>query len=297
MTIAAVKREYHTNEKITDIDNFVDLKKYACSKVGYLKEWYLKCVDCPQQKNCTAGKQAVKLIESTTAPKKQEIPNPKNNLRGYIEWVFTQKDPVKVMLENTAQNVKPQSVYQRVHLWKKNNPDLEERFHMLEKFRFLWNKPWDQMRIPDILKKMYPEDSKTDVKQDIPEVNPPEAAFKQWKADSVPEKAIEENEVALEDYLAELRSSTNKDPEPVVKEPVKDTEEAVHMEPVDFTGQADLENENPAGQSISGTDPGQLDILLKKLRDNITEYEQKIQQIQEKISAILTVQEMMRNGV
>lgn len=46
----------------------------------------------------------------------------------------------------------------------------------------------------------------------------------------------------------------------------------------------------------AGGGSGDLDALLERLRKNIAEYEQKIQQTKEQIAAVLTVQNLMRNG-
>ena len=365
MTVA--ERELHIPPKITEIEDFSELKKYACARVNHMKEWYLQCLDCVQQQKCSAGKQAIVLMDNSTAPKKPDIPDPKKNLRGYIEYIFTQeKDPVRFMLENSG-NIKPQSIYQRVYLWKKNFPDLESRFHMLEKFQWVWTSPWNSMRIPDILTAKYSEKKTESKAADIPKKETPKPiaakpkpspALKDPPSDpktdfggkyaNYPVVNVQESTsdcVALEDFLKELTGHSgisSKEPigkpgisskeqisKPIVdsKEPSEKLKEEMPVEVTDAhmdissgvhrevvcmrarevntreVGSHEVNTCEVGTREVntrevsSGGESRALEDILQKLRENISEYEQKIQEARDKISAILTVQQMMKNGV
>lgn len=301
---------------ISQIDDLGELKKYACPKTSYLKEWYMKCMDCASIKTCKAGQQAVKLMEISTAPKKNDIPpmpDQKTDLKDYIEWVFKYTDPVKTLMESNPA-VKPQSVYQRVHMWKKNYPDLEAKYHMLEKFRFLWCNPYAQMKIPDIVKMMY-QDEKEPEKKAEEIASGVKDALKKTIADGV-SKFTEEKKKELPlrmsgESFADFRA--RKDQMKNQKEDISDEvnlddflkEEANDM-PAQLSEKQETEfdenavkvvkePENAAAEVNASTE--NLDILLEKIRNNIAEYEQKIQEARKKISAILTVKEIMQNGI
>jgi len=262
--MAIAEKELHRLPKISEIESLDELKPYSCPKNMHLKEWYLKCLDCTGLKTCMTGKQAVKLMEESTAAHKKAVPDPKSNLREYIEYVFTHKDPIRFLLQdNAAKNTRPTSLYNRVYIWKKNNPDLEEKYHMLEKVRFLWKKPWSSMTLSDILKKMYPEEGPEH------DFNGKYADVKMQEVSTVAEQKAAGNTISLEDFLnGETISETKPAPE-----------------------------KQKAVQPAQGNYPDNLDILMEKLRGQIAEYEQKIQETQDKIQAILTVQNLMRNGV
>lgn len=146
------------DERIEDIHDLTYLRKYACQRYRYCgQDWYLKCIDCT--KKCKAGLQAMVLLDEQTkaTEKKVEPPaEPVDKKKQEIIDIFESKDPVKLMLER-AGNIKPQSVYARISVMKKNYPDLDKKYHMLEKFRFLYTVPYSSMKIPDILKELYPE--------------------------------------------------------------------------------------------------------------------------------------------
>lgn len=274
--MAAIKKELVRKPKISEIESLIDLKEYSCQRYRHMSEWYMNCIDCSEKKTCLAGKQAIKLMETSTAPKakenKTEIPDPKTDTRGYIAYIFSLKEPVKELLK-TAGNIRPQSVYARVNLWRKNYPDLEEKYNMIEKVRFLWTKPYNSMRIEDILKELFPDEGPA---HDF------NGKYANYQVVEVPEKTIddiledvsmpeESGEITLEDFLKKNGA------------PVSNTK---------ICEKADI-CEKPADAG----DSGRLDALLEKLRKNITEYERKIQETKEQIAAVLTVQKLMQNGV
>ena len=145
------------DEKIEDIGSLEYLKKYACQKVKYRREWYFNCVECAELKKCKAGQQAMVLMERDT--KAEEKPEPMDPKKQAVIDIFENTDPIRYLLENSG-NVKPQSIYAKVNVWRKNYPDLEAKYKMTEKVKFLWQKPYDSMRVPDILKSLYPDAEK-----------------------------------------------------------------------------------------------------------------------------------------
>lgn len=162
MTIAqslSTTRSPFKEDRINDIYDIQSLKKYACQKVKYLKDWYLKCVDCPD-KSCRVGKQVSVIMENETMPEETDP------IRKQIVDIFSQKDPLKALLTSFSQ-LRPPSVYAKVNSWRRRHPDLEERYHMIEKVRFLWTKQYESMTIPDILKQLYPSDSEIADSDDI----------------------------------------------------------------------------------------------------------------------------------
>ena len=255
-------REFYHDVKIDEIDNFQELKKYACPRYRHTSDWYLNCVDCKSFKNCTAGKQAVKLLEESTrvsvnSAKKEPIPDPKNDVRGYITYIFSQKEPVKVLLES-AKDIRPTSVYSRVHMWKKNYPDLEEKFRMIEKVRFLWQKPYNSMKVEDILKKLYPEEGP---QHDFG------GKYAEYPVVGEPEKKQDDSDtVSLDAFLNEVTkpsSSEVPDIQQDISEPEKTSQKDSRHETVRI-----YPDRFEIGGAISAErkDPEQLDELLVKLR-------------------------------
>ena len=299
-----MRREKIPTERISEMEDLHDLRKYACSKVQYLKDWWMKCVDCPSLLTCTTGKRAVKLAEMCTAPgikgdeEKTEMPNPKTQLREYIIWIFSQKDPVKELLKNSTA-VKPQSVYQRVNIWRKNYPDLEEKYHMLEKFRFLWSKPYDQMRVSDILRMKYPEENEPAAESkagnDIPGLEKKQSEQSTDIPGTPAGDAGMSEAVSLSDFLAEMR----------IEGPVSITKPAVPARTTEPEYPAKTENiGNPETKKPENSQPVNLAEMVKKLQDHIDGWEADIKMLQIKIEearkqmeAVRTVQLMIRSGV
>lgn len=299
--------------KISEIENLQDLKQFCCAKNRYLKDWYMKCFDCPGLKTCMAGQQAVKLLEESTSPtpvtKPAPVtpPDPKTNLRGYIKYVFEQKDPVKILLESSP-NIRPASLYSRVHMWKKNHPDLEEKYHMLEKVRFLFTKPWDRMKVPDILKEDYPgkAQEKAAEKQDIPKPEPepaPDAKVPGLKQDTAGMSVTTDDDsdgIALEDFLKEMEEKIvpgaysdaieMKISDSVADEVIPEKKEEIPVkEPI-------VKDQARAVSAVGdGSDIDRMDLLVEKLRKNIAEHEKQIAEINDQIAAVLTTRKLMES--
>jgi len=273
-------------EKIEDIQNLQDLKKYVCVKNAYKKDWYMSCVDCKDRSRCRAGKRAVILMEELTAkeaPKKQEaVLNPSEaKLRDNIIHIFTQKDPVKELLMS-ATGVKPLSIYQRVWSWKRKFPDLEKRFNMIQKVQFLWKKPYDSMKIPDILKELYPEKDTSEVIY-MPEtggiISAKKGELSKAQAEIAEQAAVQgnaaEEEITLQDFLDGI----------VPEKKPAEKPKAEELKP---------EKISPALQE-AGDRNGYLsysDKLLKKLEDERLKCEKRIQTLDSQIAALKTVREM-----
>lgn len=60
------------NEKIEDL-NMLALRKYACAKVNHQPEWYLKCIDCVGNKDCSVGRRVNDILDTQTKPEKSQI--------------------------------------------------------------------------------------------------------------------------------------------------------------------------------------------------------------------------------
>lgn len=189
------------DERIENIQTLQYLKKFACPKVQHKKDWYTECEKCPGQNSCKTGTRVMKLTGKAPKPKPKPQENPvieKRREIGYsgglqvrtretIRQIFEQKDPVRYLLEH-SESPKPMAVYQKVKSWKHKYPDLEKRYHMMEKVRFLWSDPYDRMSIPDILRALYTRESQ---ESSIPEVM------------YAPEPETED-EISLDDFLAEM---------------------------------------------------------------------------------------------
>ena len=282
--------ECYKDEKIEDIYDLNFLKKYACPKNQHKKDWYCECVDCPSRKTCRAGKQAYFIMNNVTAPNTDSsqiaVDIQEKKKRDAIEDIFRQPDPLKVLLE-TSGNVKPQSIYQRVNLWRKSYPDLEEKYHMMEKVRILWNKPYDRMRVPDVLKMMYPdsvpkEEPKPVISVDTASMHPssivaekPLARYsvKPFMPEKKEEKAMsKDDEVSLEEFLSENDISE---------------EEEELKAPLDPVKQSSPKAKAPSSEASKMQD------MLVKLENEKKHHLQKIQELDKQIEAIHTVQKLI----
>lgn len=253
-------------EKIEDIQNLKDLKKYVCAKNAYMNDWYMSCIDCKDRFTCRTGKQANRLMEQMTVKEPEVVKTSEMKLRDNVIHIFTLPDPVKELLK-TATCAKPMSIYQRVLHWKKKFPDLEDKFGMLNKVRFLWRKPYDSMEIPDILKMLYPEKEENAVY--LPEAGETVLVKKddisQAQAEVKEQGAVQENaaeEVSLQDFLDEFV-------------PLSETTVPAR-EP---------EGEREAYISYS-------EKLIRKLEEERVKCEQRIRTIDSQIAAIRTVQKI-----
>lgn len=258
------------DERIEDIWTLDRLKKYACPKIMHEKEWYLNCVDCPSKKNCRAGQQAVFLVTTETNPTPQ---TPEDKKRAEIITVFSQKDPIRYLLEQCT-NMRPQSVYAKVSVWRKNYPDLEEKFHMLEKVRFLWRKPYDRMTVPDILKELYPKEpeekpykSGVTLAHEVKELPATEIAPKSKVYSVTPDVDSDGDSISIADFLAEAEATDGES--------------------------SDIVAEKTEERSLPKMTNPDMDALLTKLKNDKKSYESKIQEIDKQIEAILTVQKLM----
>lgn len=272
--MAMAEKQLIQKPKITEIENLDDLKEYSCPRYRHMKDWYLKCLDCVSLKSCSAGQQAVKLMDEST---KMKIPDPKTNQRGYIEYVFSQKEPLKILLTD-GKNIRPTSIYARVHLWKKNFPDLEEKYQMMDKVRFLWSNPFRAMKVEDILKLKFPQEGpEHDFNGKYAGMKIVDPTPKKKTQEGIPMPKNEGDTITLEDFLKQNEPNDAHILKPAPKEKVPDAKICAE----------------PAG----GNGSDSLDIILEKLRKNIADYKQKIQQAEEQMAAVLTVKKLMQNGV
>lgn len=256
--------------RISEIFDLQSLKKYACVKNQHLSEWYLECVGCKSKDICKAGKQAVFILNNVTQPesskeaKKPEAPlNPvAAKKRADIERLFSEKDPVLTLLKASSGTAKSQSIYSKVYVWGKHYPDLEKKYRMLDKFRFLWSKPYDRMTVSEILDTFY-----SDKKEESGE-------NKMEKAVSAkPEK---DDAISLEDFLEENAEAEKPAPE---------------RKPADL-----FLFEAPKESKTASPDSGEMlrmNDILTKLEKDRKEVEQKLSEINKQIDAIHTVQKLM----
>lgn len=279
------KKESYREDRIEEIFDLQYLKKYCCPKNKFKREWYLECMDCPSKKTCKAGQQAVFIMENQTAPSEKKSDNAqelsKRNTRDMVIEIFSKPDPVRYLLEMTP-NVKPQSVYSKVSVWRKNYPDLEERFHMLEKVRFLWTKPYDRMRIPDILKLLYPDNepgkvqeekpykSGVTLKHEVKELTPTNIAPNSKVFSIKPDP--EDDNISLEDFLEETETE---------KSIPDDIHEDAHL-------LKEAEKQVPAISESS-----RIADALKKLEGELDFHSKKMDEIRKQIDAIHTVQRLI----
>lgn len=85
-------------DKIENL-NLVALRSYACAKVNGQKDWYLKCLECPQLADCKVGQRAHDILENETTPV-SEKPNPnKYSTERFIE-ASKHPEPAKWLYEN-----------------------------------------------------------------------------------------------------------------------------------------------------------------------------------------------------
>lgn len=259
------------DDKIEEIFDLQHLKKFACPKNQHKKEWYMECIECKSKHTCRAGKQVLFILNNETAPTPKEsaviisAKKPKEELvidlqdkkkRDVVESIFGSEDPIRKLLEECG-CMKAQSVYNKVNSWRKNFPDLQEKYHMLEKVRFLWTHPYDQMRVPDILKMMYPEDEK---KEEAPVMDPAPKSVKKEETE----------DISLEDYLNEFPEET---PAPKEKDPILRQEPKTPLTP---TGEVH-----------------QMQTFVNKIREEKDILQKKIQELDEQLKAFYTVGAMM----
>ena len=289
-------KQVYKDDRIEDIFDLQYLKQYACQKVKYRREWALNCMDCQELKKCKAGQQAMLIMEKETkAPEVETDPE-----RKAIADIFGQPDPIKMLLSKYT-NMRGPSVYAKVNVWRKNHPDLEEKYHMMEKVRFLWRKPYDQMRVEDIFKELYPgviipktqpystsdvkppknEEKivyksgvtlKHEVREEVPTEMAPNSRIVTIKPDI--REDSDGDSISLEDFLAE--TETGKEPEKIL-----------------------IKEDAPQDTMQGSASPAYSDMgaMLEALQKTKADYSAKIEQIDKQIDAIHMVQQMMRNGV
>ena len=119
---------------IETIGNLNDLKPYACPKAVHNgKEWYLTCIDCAGLNGCTAGKQAVGILNKQTKPggniqKAQAIrvEQQKEQIRQRLAAALQHESPVQYIMDIYGSNKKTAS--ERLRRWKISYPDVFEKY-------------------------------------------------------------------------------------------------------------------------------------------------------------------------
>ena len=324
------------DEKIEDIGSLEYLKKYACQKVKYRREWYFNCVECAELKKCKAGQQAMVLMERDT--KAEEKPEPVDPKKQAVIDIFENTDPIRYLLENSG-NVKPQSIYAKVNVWRKNYPDLEAKYKMTEKVKFLWQKPYDSMRVPDILKSLYPDvgtvqekkleaDISKEVKAvDVASMHPDAIVVDHHSFGKEPVKKF--SEIVKERYGEKIEARKQEEMEAKVAgdgvsngTPKVDTAEGDCVSLEDFLAECEGRVEGSASEPVreapetpaefflheaeqKGGAPivtqkaagsYQMDILLDKLESEKKALYFKMREIDEQIKAVNTVKKLMQTS-
>ncbi len=251
------------NERIEDIMDLQTLKKYSCLKNMHKPEWYMECVECKEKDHCRAGKQAVFILNNATSPEKKEEPktevaavakNAKKS-KEEIEALFSSEDPVKTILEVTLPGTKSQSLYNRIYVWEKHYPDLKEKYHVLDQFRFLFKKPYDRMTAAEILETLYPEKEEKQMNE------------------------TQDDVISLEDFLNETEST------PKTKPAV--SEKFIPVPPRLFTEKKE-EPKKEAGDECS-----RMEQMLVKLENEKKDLAERIRNVDKQIEAIHIVQSLI----
>lgn len=253
--------------RIPDIFNLGELKRYACPKVQHISDWYLKCVDCKSKDKCKAGKQAIFIMNNETSPEKSKPEVSTDKFREQVIQIFSQPDPLRALLECSGDSKAP-SVCTKVSMWKKRYPDLEDRFHMTEKVRFLWSKPYDSMRVPEVLRTLYSNDFENVV---ITPKSPTNIAPNSPVFTVKHLNASEDDDISLEDFLAET-----------------DSDDLIDADiPATPKAPAPMQTSERSSKEPSMND------ILKKLQKEREECSRRISEIDKQIKAIETVQNLM----
>lgn len=304
------------DERIEDIHDLAYLRKYACQRYRYCgQDWYLKCVDCKNK--CKAGLQAIVIMDNETKAAEKVPDPPVDKKKQEVIDIFESKDPVRYMLEHSG-NIKPQSVYAKVSVMKKNYPDLDKKYHMLEKFRFLYTVPYASMKIPDILAQMYPEskaEPKSEQKRPDKNLHPEKEDFGGKYADirtvgdeKKPEiKELPPTKIAPNSKVYSVKPDISKE----------DTGDSISLE--DFLEEADqalgehmalnavekiMKKESPIMKEPQKQDsidktlrPGflkEMNGLISDLEMRKRNLQKEIQQIDDQIKAVQTTMELMK---
>lgn len=283
--IPEIKKPF-IEKRIKDIDTLQELNKFACMKVKSHREWYLECMECPGKKSCPVGKQAEIIMEKETKPSQEnDISQETDPTRISIVDIFGQKEPVKALLK-AFPNLRPPSLYAKVNAWRRRYPDLEDRYHMVEKVRFLWRKQYESMTITEILSSLYPEESNVVKVEsiDVASMHPTSILSAEPISNySVEVKKMEDNThtaIAPNSPIITLKPKATLDAD----------EDSISLE--DFLAENSEEDSKTTIAPKESSTPN-LDFLLDKLRKEKSDLESQICVIDDQINAVLTVKKML----
>lgn len=237
-------------DKIENL-NLVALRKYACAKVNGQKEWYLKCLECPQLADCKVGQRAHDILENETTPAKTTTserfleaakhPDPAKWLyeNGYYDKRWRANDAWKQYLIRTTGtapkytgekfNAGPllrERTKNRVKSLLSDNPDEKELFA-----RILKEKP--DLTAGSVNSRLYTWAREyPDIVEQYPQVNSlcrminifaknKKSAKEAYDALFASNSEPEEDEVSIEDFLKETTTEPEQ-PEPARDEPKPD---------------------------------------------------------------------------
>ena len=127
-----------TANVIETIDSLAELKAYCCPKVAHVKEWYLKCIDCKQRKDCTVGRRAFELMNRDTRPAKTEPKlkakstvglSPEENRQAAIErFLEALKQPDPADWYSKTYGVDRKIATNRIAEWKRRYPEVYREY-------------------------------------------------------------------------------------------------------------------------------------------------------------------------
>lgn len=283
--IPEIKKPF-IEKRIKDIESLQELNRFACMKVKSHRDWYLECMECPGKKSCPVGKQAELIMEKETKPSQEkDISQETDPTRITIVNIFEQEEPVKALLKAFS-NLRPPSLYAKVNAWRRRHPDLEDRYHMIEKVRFLWRKQYESMTITDILKELYPDESHI-VAIDVASMHPTSILSSEPITKYSAEMNARIEEKKMEDSRTEIAPNS-----PVITLKPKQNsgidEDSISLE--DFLAEnGDISEETSQPQFPTPN----LDFLLNKLREEKHSYEKKISELDRQIEATLTVKRLL----
>lgn len=235
-------------DKIENL-NLVALRSYACAKVNGQKDWYLKCLECPELADCKVGQRAHDILENETTPAKTATserfleaakhPDPAKWLyeNGYYDKQWRANDAWKQHLVRTNGDVPKyagekyntgpllrERAINRIKSLMSDNPDEKELFA-----RILKEKP--ELTSSSVNSRLYQWAREyPDIIEKYPQVNSLCRMINRFAKNKKPAKEAydalfgadaepEEDEVSIEDFLNETTT------EPEQPEPIKDEQE------------------------------------------------------------------------
>lgn len=127
---AADKNEMAKTNPFKDL-NLISLRQHACPKANKTNEWYLKCIDCPDNHTCGVGRRVNEIMENMTKPDESQITKFENRVKKKekldIEARFREAvrhdDPLKWLVEQ-GYYVSRHTAYNNYAIFRKKHPEM-----------------------------------------------------------------------------------------------------------------------------------------------------------------------------